>query len=530
MNFTQEDLRKQFDDATYRAGLEDAGHDRVKQIQLAANLIRSQVKGLGNQVWQQNIFLKSTVRGPLFQGTCTCVANTNCRHVVSVLLTLLQRKKNADAQPVSAPVAAWLARLRNAAFGASDPAASTTEVQEAPAQRLLYVLSPDASGRRTVLGLCQARFRPNGEIASALPVADPQSLLVEKPDYLQPDDESPLRLFIAMSGSAPSSQSQVEPRGLIGAQLLRMLTDRHQLLWTNSWADIGKGLLFPLRAAPPREARLVWTETESSLRLSWEFAPQPENEDNKRAARKQQIDYILPTEPAWYMDNLTCGELLLPAKDTGISAKDLQELVAQAPHVPLKDKTAISRMLMTQGLSEWIPPPESVKESVREDIMPTPVLRLGSMPNKGAGDAGELSWYDYAQLLFDYDGQTVFYGTQLSVMRARDAVVERIVRQEEAETAFCDVLRESGFVPQDHAALPGLLEMTSQADWMCFSRTVVPELEKQGWRIEKAQEYRYDIAEIEEWYARIADEGAETGRDWFNLELGIVVNKKRISL
>jgi SNF2 family DNA or RNA helicase len=65
---------------------------------------------------------------------------------------------------------------------------------------------------------------------------------------------------------------------------------------------------------------------------------------------------------------------------------------------------------------------------------------------------------------------------------------------------------------------------------MRFAKSIAPTLEKQGWRIEKAQEYRYDIAEIEEWYARVADDGAETGKDWFSLELGIVINKQRISL
>ncbi|MDL2284194.1 DEAD/DEAH box helicase [Oxalobacter sp. OttesenSCG-928-P03] len=537
MNFSQEDIQKQFDEATYQAGLDYAKHDYVKQVQLAANLIRSQVKGPGNQVFQQNIFLKSTVKGLLFQGTCTCSDHTNCKHVVSVLVTVLRKKKMASAQPVSAPVASWLQRLRSATFGASDPvAAPDTEIQEKPSQRLLYILSPDQADRRTFLGMCKVRFRPNGEIASATPVSDPPALLTEKPDYIQPEDDGPIRLFIAMRGGhVPQGQNLVEPRGPIGAQLLRILIDRQQLLWTNSWSDIGKGLLFPLRAAPPREARLVWLETESTLRLSWEFAPLPENGENRRTAKKQRIDYILPTEPAWYMDNLTCGELILPTNDTGISVKDLQELVSQAPPVPIKDKTAVSRMLITQGLSELIPPPESMKESVRKDIRPTPVLRLGSMQNKGTAQAELSSWYDYAQLLFDYDGQQVFYGTSVPIMRAQGAAIERILRNEKMEAGFFDTLHQAGFVLQDnsglsHTTLPGLLDLPSQSDWMQFTSVIMPELKKQGWHIEKTQEYRYDIAEIEDWYARVTDESKSSGKDWFSLELGIVVNKQRISL
>lgn len=540
MNFTQEDIHKQFDEATYKAGLEYAKHDNVKQVQLAANLIRSKVKGPGNQVYQQNIFLKSTVRGLLFQGTCTCVDHTNCKHVVSVLLTVLRKKKSASAQSVSAPVAGWLQRLRSATFGVNDPvAASENEAPENPSQRLLYILSPDQSDRRTFLGMCKVRFRTNGEIASASPINDPQALLTDKPDYIQADDDGTIRLFIAMRGGlSPQGQNLVEPRGPLGAQLLRILIDRQQLLWTNSWGDIGKGLLFPLRAALPRKARLVWLETESTLRLSWEFAPQQENEEKKRTARKQRIDYILPTEPAWYMDNLTCGELILPTNDTGISIKDLQELVSQAPPVPIKDKTTISRMLITQGLADLVPPPEPVKESIRTDIKPNPILRLGSVQNKSATASGHVelpSWYDYAQLLFDYDGQPVFYGSHIPVMRAQGATIERIQRDEKMEAGFYGDLHKAGFILQDnpaspHAAQPGLLDLPSQADWMDFTSHVMPELEKAGWQIEKTQEYRYDVAEIEDWYARIADDGKNTGKDWFSLELGIVVNKQRISL
>ncbi|MCL1887047.1 MAG: DEAD/DEAH box helicase [Betaproteobacteria bacterium] len=539
MNFSQEDIRKQFDEATYKAGQEYAKHDHVKQIQLAANLIRSQVKGSGNQTFQQNIFLKSTVKGLLFQGTCTCPDHINCKHIVSVLLTMLHKKKIASA-PVSAPVASWLQRLRQATFGMSNPAAAPdTEMQEKPLQRLLYILSPDQSDRHVFLGMCKARFKPNGEIASAVPISDPQTLLTEKPDYIHPEDDDSIRLFIAMrGGNSSQNQNMVEPRGPIGAQLLRILINRQQLLWTNSWSDLGKGLLFPLRTAPQRLAHLVWLETESALRLSWEFAPPPENEENQRTTRKQRIDYILPTEPAWYMDNLTCGELILPTNNTGISVKDLHELVLQAPLVPVKDKATVSRMLITQGLSELIPPPESIKESVRKNIRPIPVLRLGSVQNKGAIGAApaELpSWYDYAQLLFDYDGQQAFYGTSSPIMRAQGTTLERILRHEKAEAGFHDVLRQAGFAIQDnpaspHATLPGLLDLPSQADWMRFTKEIMPMLEKQGWHIEKTQEYRYDVAEIEDWYARIADESKETRKDWFNLELGIVVNKKRISL
>jgi hypothetical protein len=41
--------------------------------------------------------------------------------------------------------------------------------------------------------------------------------------------------------------------------------------------------------------------------------------------------------------------------------------------------------------------------------------------------------------------------------------------------------------------------------------------------------YRYDVVAVEDWYADI-DEPPEAGNAWFELELGIVVNRKRVPL
>ena len=535
MNFTQEDIQKQFDKAAYQAGEQSARTDQVKQIQLAANLIRSQVKGPGNQLFQQNIFLKSTVRGLLFQGTCTCEAHTNCQHVAAVLLTVLRRKKTA-AQAVSAPVASWLQRVKGALFGQAAPASlQPAEETEEPDEKLLYLLSPDASDKRTFLGICRARCKPGGQIAAAAAIADPQALLTDPPNYLRPEDSDSIRLFIAMrGGSSLPGQHLAEPRGPIGAQLLRILINRKQLMWTNAMEDIGKGLIFPLRAAPAREARLTWQETGQTLRLAWEFAPLPEEAENRKKARKQRIDYILPTDPPWYMDNLTCGELLLPGGNTGMAARDVQELIAQAPPVPARDKAAVSRLLLVQGLAGLIPPPEPVRETVRTDISPIPVLRLGSIAHRITGETAQPAWHDYVQLLFDYDGQQVFHGSPVPVMRLHGTGVERIERDTQKETAFFNTLADAGFIrkttPAHPHQTPETLYLPSQADWMRFTSAILPELEKQGWKTEKMPEYRYDIAEIEDWYASINEGKKEAAKDWFSLELGIVVNKKRISL
>lgn len=50
-----------------------------------------------------------------------------------------------------------------------------------------------------------------------------------------------------------------------------------------------------------------------------------------------------------------------------------------------------------------------------------------------------------------------------------------------------------------------------------------------GWRIELDPDYRYDLAEPQDWYAELNEEG-EGVDGWFALELGILVDGQRHAL
>lgn len=72
--------------------------------------------------------------------------------------------------------------------------------------------------------------------------------------------------------------------------------------------------------------------------------------------------------------------------------------------------------------------------------------------------------------------------------------------------------------------------MDSSTDWLHFTQDEMPVLEENGWKIEKSTDYRYDLQNIEKWYASITENDEDLDRDWFNLELGIVVNHKHFSV
>ncbi|MDP5009293.1 MAG: SNF2-related protein, partial [Glaciimonas sp.] len=91
--------------------------------------------------------------------------------------------------------------------------------------------------------------------------------------------------------------------------------------------------------------------------------------------------------------------------------------------------------------------------------------------------------------------------------------------------------------PADHllsthqlTSLSGAFALPDQAAWLRFNQDDVPRLQEQGWEIDKSPAYRFDVAEIDDWYAEIDEANGQPGNAWFDLELGIVVNQERVSL
>ena len=423
-------------------------------------------------------------------------------------------------------VATWLQRVDAAAH----PKAKLVPVEIDPKQtnyKLIYVLAPTSGGRHVALCLYKARLKPNGDVAAASPVSEVFSLLSAPPAFLAPGDEDLVRFFVAMR-SGPNSQtgSATEPRGKIGAALLQMLSEQDKLLWANSWSDVGNGLVYPMKAGTLRHASLAWREEGKGLRLGWQVdVPQ-----GSQPHAADQIDYMLPTDPPWYIDNLSCGVLQLNQGGTTIPLADLQALVAQAPLLMPNDKMRVSQLLLAHGLQQLMPLPQPLPQRVRTDVKPRPILVLDAAQ---LAEGAQQRWNDYAVLSYDYDGERVSFDPSQRVVRQRGEVTEIIQRDEAAENAALETLTQLGF--RKPTALPlssvrGGLLLASQADWIRFAESGIEELLAAGWRVEKSPKYRYDMVAVDEWYAEVEEDTAENGSAWFDLELGITVNGERVPL
>ena len=430
----------------------------------------------------------------------------------------------ARAPVLPAPVLSWLQRVEAAAHPQPKLTAEVAD-PKAVQYKFVYVMAPTSGGRHVAVCLCKARLRPNGDVASASPVGEVFSLLSAPPAYLQGDDEDLVRFFIAMRSGSNQSTSATEPKGKVGAILLQQLLAQGKLLWANSWSDMSNGLLYPLQAGPVRQANLTWRDEGRIAKLGWSV--EPAKGANHPGA--DLVDYMLPTDPPWYIDNLSCGPLALNRGGIDISLADLQALVSQAPPLSGNDKKRVSQLLLAHGLQQLMPLPQPLTQRIRTDVKPQPHLLLDAVQ---VADGTTQRWQDFAVLSFDYDGQRVSFDPAQRVVRQIGDVTEVIQRNEAFEAAALDMLHEIGFRKPATAplsALAGAQLLDSQAHWLRFAENELDALSDIGWHVQKSPKYRYDVVPVEDWYAQI-DEPAEAGNAWFELELGIVVNRKRVPL
>ncbi|MEO8170520.1 MAG: SNF2-related protein, partial [Oxalobacteraceae bacterium] len=555
MHYTLNDIINAFDGKTLARAQDIVRRGLVLSTDQIGDVIEGSVQGSGNWSYVQDIEQYATRHGVEFDGGCSCPVGHQCKHMAAVLLTCLQQEQvapvagHADAMMLPHAVAAWLQRVESAAsaahaVGSPAVAAGRTgkpSLASKTTHRLLFVLSPDRSGKHITLCLCKARLRANGEIAGATLVGELYNLLSNPPGYIQAGDEDAVRLFSALRNNFYGS-NDVEPKGWIGAQLLRMLLESQQhpqqLQWANSLTDIQKGQIYPVKAGPARSAELAWLDQDDRSRLGWQFHS---DQNGALDQKRDSIDYILQTEPVMYVNNLECGNLTLLQGEAGIPLRELQAMVAQAPTLSAKDKLVVSHVLLAQGLQHIVPMPQQLQETVRDDVVPQPLLLLGALPQEQYGAAAEsqMQWQDFVLPAFDYDGGSVADDHAEMVIRRGGQGIEKIIRQRGAEDAAIAVLRAAGLAPPQHAMPPlstliGALVMPNQAEWLRFTSEVIPQLEAQGWHVNRMPDYRYDVAEVEDWYADIDDKASESGNPagspWFDLELGIVVNQQRVSL
>jgi superfamily II DNA or RNA helicase len=461
--------------------------------------LSAEVEG-GGERFRVRVALREATSGRVSVfGKCSCPLGYNCEHVAAALLDALAQVQEDGPRETQA--------------GGSERAVRPGKVPHRTSgagrgvrRRLVYVLDlPPGPGpaTRLLVKVLSAVVRRAGGYGSTTAFDTRGALEGGAPGYLDWQDLAILGLLRDQEALGPG---RFAIAGEHGARLLGQMLATQRCHWQSLHAP-------PLSQGTARPATASWERGEGGTRHRV-LHPRPE------------ADAVLPVEPPWYLDAgaQVCGPL---------------EARLPAPAV---------------GKGQCVPPPREPTVSIREGGEPTPCLRLlmgelvrqpvsvssgwGYLPTASASEPVAVP---LVRLGFDYQGAWVSAGDPSpTASRCRDQVLERVVRNGEAERRLLERLRETGLeplttaglaleVPPEHQNDLTLLGQPADTAWFRWVLGTLPMLRAEGWRVQVDEAFPYQVMEPPaEWYAEVDEEAG--GHDWFDLELGITLGETRVNL
>ncbi|WP_256590956.1 MULTISPECIES: DEAD/DEAH box helicase [unclassified Pseudomonas] len=327
---------------------------------------------------------------------------------------------------------------------------------------------------------------------------------MREPAYLTELDLRIARLLVAIH-SYHSFYSGYPLQGSSGAEVLQLALKTSRL-----FLDFEKSQ--PLVAGASRSAQFAWAE-----QVSGSFRPQ---------WRSEQVceETILALEPLYYLDR--------ERMEVGLLQSEMDEKLAchlsLVPDIPARQATQFSHRM--GAATRVVPPPHALTERIVDDIEPQAILTLAS--------TNRYRNWNYepehrAALAFTYSGHIATDKKSAEVLILSGTETLRIQRKPAAEKALRLALQKQGLkkATRKSDALPDsageMFDLPDDSAWLGFVQTGIPALREANWQIHINDGFHFNLQPVEEWYADVEE---SPGREWFDLQLGVVVNGERHSL
>lgn len=478
-----------------------AREDRVEIEYCTGALVEASCRGSEGSPYRQKITLTALAGRCHVRGQCSCPVGHNCKHCAAALFVLSEQQATAksDGDALPANLQRWLK-------GLEQPAQEPAETQDKRGRMVCYQLVlTDEPG-------CALRVRKGTREDQGLRYSRVQSLydfLYEPPRFVKEDDIRILRLLSALN-QAGSQDRGYQLKGREGGELFQRALDTGRMLCNEN-----KPLL---REGPTLAAEFRWVRLDNGhYRGIWYHGETP-------------LNCVIALLPLYYFD--FTGSMVGKLEHSLDPHIALQLTIA--PDVPEHLVVPLSHKL--NALNHQLPTPTTLDEQLIDDLQPRPYLTLGSlefsayMPKTGRM---QRQMQHRAALAFDYDGLRASGSDDKPLTRLVGDTCQRIRRQPQAEQALRKVLRDLGFkaATRQSKALPDsageMYQLPDDEAWLRFAREGLPHLREAGWHIDIHRDFAFNLQEVDDWYATI-DEAP--GHEWFDLELGIVVDGQRHSL
>jgi len=428
-----------------------------------------------------------------------------------------RRRAPLAAMPASAPlpneVEAWLRALQ---------AAQTEDSEDYPPgvrKRLLYVLSSPSQRFGPKLDLQTIELRRDGTVGGEPRAYQHQPHAPQPPRFLRPSDRAILRA-VAVNGTGEGF-----------ADTLRAIIATGRGRW-GAWDGPA------LHEAPAVPGRIAWDLAEDGSQRPHVELPAP-------------LVPMLLAGP-WYADpgtgavgpveaglpdRIVRAMLSAPALAPALAGQVAAELARRAPQQPLPQPALLAPPVQVRAplqpclrlLSAALPPsPHDAYARANLAAMGRQAMQ-GRMP-------GPVPRTPLARLTWRY-GDVVLPADATKNVVVQDGRLLEAVRDPMGEIQAVNRLRRLGFVRVGHrwylpfnhpnAADLALREADPEA-WIDLVLHDVPELRAEGWAVEADADFPVRIATATGDVVVRIEEGS--GIDWFDLDLGVMVDGERISL
>lgn len=566
MDITEAEIIQLVGHTSFLKGQTYQRQGRIQALSRDDGVLLAIVRGSGGNIYETTVDVWRDANKRLgADGTCSCPVGMNCKHVAAALIearrSLLlgciettgsryagspsQRFVNSrkplvsrsmppgtrsppDVPRIPAPTSSpapvllpphildWIDRLGAEEPGDDYPAGMT--------QRLLYVLTPRPSRDATPALSASAisvRLLKSGAFSETVNIFNPLNVLKTPPaKYLRRSDLSILKAVALLE---LSYGGHIE---LNGSEAAAILTD---ILKTGRarWETIDGVILAP---GPAKQGRFVWRAAGNGT-----MQPHLELEDDGHPPA-----LLLAATPPLYV---IASEGLIGPVETGIPAKAARAMLQAPPLAPAQLAAIAGAMRAKGGATAGLAPPapsDTVivrKEPVpildlfRADIMEDPFEASfvgswhgGVLPAARVGAARLSFSYGAATIGHEMPGASVMWvdGDRLLDIR-RDTMAEKAARRVLLELGLKEVEPRHGPATLGHA-----FRFSAENDWFGFLYGQAPDLAAKGWEIRIASDFPYQLlhgdSDIE---ASIRE---SSGLDWFELDLGIMIDGERVDL
>lgn len=526
MVFDEEDLLLDFSSSTLERARKIRRSGKILQFESApgGGSINAKVRGSNGEIYKTVVKLSRRKNTLDVEGDCTCPVGFNCKHVAALMLEALERQPKTEPSPAETAARVCRAEPAQPSIYRPEPWTANTlppnlnewlrqarqvsqPVEVASSQVLLFILA--RHNKSLTIGVLSARQNKNGSFGSVRNYTLPDRL-DNLAQYVLPDLDL-LKLIRTCIGYGYSAVNTLhEPK--FASVLLPKLLETGRCYWKNLESPV-------LKLSEPRMVQPHWQifpdgTQEATLEV---FPPAP---------------VVLPLEPPWYVDSQN-GQM-----GTVQSSFDPQtlKLFLNCPLVQPEAAQAFGQAFAPVADALALPKPQTFSLQT-QNVLPLPRIHLyGGKANHWNNSEP----FNGLKLSFGYGSIEVPDQTQSpEVNEFKEGVLYRYKRHTPSEKQVRQRLSQEGFMPigrlnwgyavsaeqrVDYAMVGNTAEQEQR--WLNFMLHSIPKLEALGWQVELDPSFGYHIVQPSEWYGAVE----KTGVDWFELELGIMLEGQKLSL